>query len=98
MADVEDPDGVGVAEPEECSRRVFVLFVGCIAFPLFVFSQYLIADVFGSRPTTRLTILAFVSGILGILVACCLMVLFMNLVSDWNAGHTEGNRLVDALI
>jgi hypothetical protein len=98
MADIGDLDGLGVAEPEECSRRMFILFVGCIAFPLLVFSQYLIIDVFGSRPTTRLTVLAFVSGILGMLVASCLIVLFMNLVSDWNAGHTEGNRLVDALI
>jgi hypothetical protein len=98
MADIEDPDGMGVAEPQECSRRVFVLFVGFIGFSLLLFSQYLIAGVFGSRPTTRLTVLACVSGILGVLVACCIIVLFMNLAREWSEGHTEGNRLVDALI
>ena len=60
--------------------------------------EYLIADVYGSHPPTRLTTVAFVAGILATLVSSALIVLFMILVNDWWLGHSEGNRLVDSLI
>jgi hypothetical protein len=103
MADIEDPDGgdraiMEAAEPNECSRCMFIFMVGCLTLALFAFALF--ADDFhGSHPDSAVLCIAkIVLEILASFVASGFVMLFALLLCEWYDGNTEGNRLVDRLI
>ncbi|XBI44898.1 hypothetical protein VPH35_109495 [Triticum aestivum] len=102
MADIENPDvdegSVAEAEPAECSRRVYMCLVCCVALALVLAFQSSF-DFKDSHPTkTMLGIMVDLGGLLAALVGCWFVFIFAALVAHWFEGNSEGKRLVDNLI
>ncbi|KAI4979579.1 hypothetical protein ZWY2020_016332 [Hordeum vulgare] len=104
MADIENPDvddgsgpAVAEAEPAECSRRVCMCLLGCVALAIILaFHSFL--DFKESHPTKTTGIMVDIGWFLAALVGGWLLFIFMVLVGDWFEGNPEGKGLVDNLI
>lgn len=106
MADIENPDvdddgggaTVAEAEPAECSRRVYMCLLCCIALALVLaFPSSL--DFKDSHPTkTMLGTVVDIGGFLALFVGSWFVFISAVLVGEWFQGNPEGRRLVDNLI
>ncbi|XBH61130.1 hypothetical protein VPH35_115631 [Triticum aestivum] len=104
MADIENPDvddgsvAVAVAEPAECSRRVYMCLLCCVALALVLAFQSSL-DFKDSHPAkTMLGTVVDVGGFLALFVGSWFVFISMVLVGEWFEGNPEGRRLVDNLI
>ena len=104
MADIENPHvdddngSVAEAEPAECSRRVYMCLVCCVALALVLAFQSSF-DFKDSHPAkTMLGTAVDVGGFLALFVGSWYVFISMVLVGEWFEGNPEGRRLVDDLI
>ncbi|XBI44897.1 hypothetical protein VPH35_109494 [Triticum aestivum] len=104
MADIENPHvdddngSVAEAEPAECSRRVYMCLLGCVALALVLAFQSFLHFKESHPAETMLGIMVDLGGLLAALVGGWFVLVFAALVADWFEGNPEGKRLVDNLI
>ncbi|XBI44899.1 hypothetical protein VPH35_109496 [Triticum aestivum] len=104
MADIENPHvdegsvAVAEAEPAECSRRVYMCLVCCVALALVLAFQSSLDFKDSHAAKTMLGTAVDVGGFLALFVGSWFVFISMVLVGEWFEGNPEGRRLVDNLI
>lgn len=91
-----DEQLVATTEPDEAGRWAVIVLLGVLTLLLTVVAWVLI-DVYlydNSPHTTRLTVAAFVVGMIVATVAACAWVVFLCIIGEREIGNPEGFRFV----
>ncbi|EMS45255.1 hypothetical protein TRIUR3_30833 [Triticum urartu] len=87
MTDIENPDvddgSVAEAEPAQCSRRVYMCLVCCVALALVLAFQSFLHFKESHPAETMLGIMVDLGGLLAALVGGWFVLVFAALVADW---------------